>query len=149
MDRIMFKSKLHRARVTQAELYYEGSLTLDTELMEAADFVPYEKVSVVNVNNGQRFDTYLIPGEAGSRTVCVNGAAARLVSVDDQVIIISYTTLTKKLASTNRQWCWLTTTTTSSIRPTRLFTEPRLFQQISSHKKTIEKETRSSSARGR
>lgn len=94
----MFKSKLHRARVTQAELYYEGSLTLDTELMAAADFVPYEKVSVVNVNNGERFDTYLIPGEAGSRTVCVNGAAARLVSVDDQVIIISYTTLSDEEA---------------------------------------------------
>jgi len=89
----MFKSKIHRARITQADLYYEGSLTIDTELMEAADLVAYEKVSVVNINNGERFETYVIPGKAGSRDICLNGAAARKGHVDDEIIIISYTTM--------------------------------------------------------
>jgi len=95
MNRIMCKSKIHRAHITQAELYYEGSLTLDTVLMEAADMVPYEKVQVVNVNNGARFDTYLIPGKKNSGVVCLNGAAARLGAVGDQVIIITYGTYTE------------------------------------------------------
>jgi aspartate 1-decarboxylase len=90
MQRIMCKSKIHRAHITQSELYYEGSLTLDTTLMEAAGMVPYEKVQVVNVNNGSRFETYLIEGKKNSGTVCLNGAAARLGAVGDQVIIISY-----------------------------------------------------------
>ena len=77
MERIMFKSKIHRATITQAELHYEGSLTIDTELMDAADLLPYEKVSIVNINNGERLETYIIPGERGSRTICLNGAAAR------------------------------------------------------------------------
>lgn len=93
MNRIMFKSKLHRARITQADLYYEGSLTIDAELMELADLVAYEKVSVVNINNGERFETYVIPGAAGSRDICLNGAAARKGHVGDEVIIISYTSL--------------------------------------------------------
>jgi aspartate 1-decarboxylase len=88
MNRVMFKSKLHRARVTQAELYYEGSLTIDRDLMEAADLLAYEKVSVVNV----------IPGERGSKDICLNGAAARLGAVGDEVIIISYTTLSDEEA---------------------------------------------------
>jgi aspartate 1-decarboxylase len=95
MNRIMCKSKIHRAHITQAELYYEGSLTLDTALMEAADMIPYEKVQVVNVNNGARFDTYLIPGKKHSGVVCLNGAAARLGAVGDQVIIITYGTYTE------------------------------------------------------
>jgi aspartate 1-decarboxylase len=93
MNRVMFKSKLHRARVTQAELYYEGSLTIDENLMEAADLIAYEKVAVVNINNGARFETYVIPGARGSKHICLNGAAARLGAVGDEVIIISYTTL--------------------------------------------------------
>jgi aspartate 1-decarboxylase len=93
MNRVMFKSKLHRARVTQAELYYEGSLTIDENLMEAADLIAYEKVAVVNINNGARFETYVIPGARGSKDICLNGAAARLGAVGDEVIIISYTTL--------------------------------------------------------
>ncbi len=93
MNRVMFKSKIHRARITQADLYYEGSLTIDTELMEAADLVAYEKVSVVNINNGERFETYVIPGASGSRDICLNGAAARKGHVDDEIIIISYTTV--------------------------------------------------------
>lgn len=90
MKRIMFKSKIHRARVTQAELYYEGSITIDTDLMTRADILEYEKVQVVNVNNGNRFETYALRGEAGSGTVCLNGAAARLGHVGDEVIIITY-----------------------------------------------------------
>ncbi|MDD5362612.1 MAG: aspartate 1-decarboxylase [Ignavibacteria bacterium] len=90
MQRIMCKSKIHRAHITQAELYYEGSLTLDTVLMDAAGMIPYERVQIVNVNNGSRFETYLIPGKRNSGVVCLNGAAARLGAVGDQVIIISY-----------------------------------------------------------
>jgi len=86
----MCKSKIHRATVTQAELYYEGSLTLDTTLMESANMLPYEMVQVVNLNNGERFETYLIPGEKDSGVVCLNGPAARLGSVSDEIIIISY-----------------------------------------------------------
>jgi len=90
MRRVMCKSKIHRATVTQAELHYEGSLTLDTALMEAADMLPYERVQVVNVNNGQRLETYLIPGKRNSGIVCLNGPAARHGAVGDHVIIITY-----------------------------------------------------------
>jgi len=98
MTRFMFKSKIHRAVITQAELYYQGSLTIDEELMEAADLLPYEKVSVVNVNNGERFETYVITGERGSGVICLNGAAARKGSVGDEVIIISYASMTSEEA---------------------------------------------------
>ena len=90
MLRTMCKSKIQRATITQAELYYEGSLTLDVDLMNAADMRSYEKVQVVNINNGIRFETYLIPGESGSGVVCLNGPAARLGVVGDEIIIISY-----------------------------------------------------------
>lgn len=90
MKRILFKSKIHRATITQAELYYEGSLTLDAELMRAADMLPYEKIAIVNNNNGERFETYLIEGPAGSGVVCLNGAAARKGSIGDEIIIITY-----------------------------------------------------------
>lgn len=100
MTRFMFKSKIHRAVVTQAELYYEGSLTVDTELMEAADLLVYEKISVVNVNNGERFETYLIPGEPGSGVICLNGAAARKGAVGDEIIIISYASMNEEEART-------------------------------------------------
>lgn len=88
--RILCKSKIHRATVTEANLNYEGSLTLDPLLMEAAGLVPFEQVHVLNLNNGERFETYLIEGERGSGTVCVNGAAARLVQVGDPVIVLAY-----------------------------------------------------------
>ncbi len=88
--REMCKSKIHGAIVTQTELYYEGSITIDEELLEAAEILPYEKVQVVNLNNGARFETYTIPSERGSGTICLNGPAARLGVVGDQVIIISY-----------------------------------------------------------
>ncbi|GBF41575.1 aspartate alpha-decarboxylase [Leptospira ellinghausenii] len=84
------KGKIHRAVVTEAELHYEGSLTVDLDLMELAGMKPYEQVSVVNVNNGARFETYLIVGERGSGTICLNGAAARLGMKGDKVIIITY-----------------------------------------------------------
>ncbi len=90
MLRTICKSKIHRVTVTQAELYYEGSLTLDRTLMDAADIREYEKVQVVNINNGNRFDTYIIEGPRDSGVVCLNGAAARLASVGDEIILISY-----------------------------------------------------------
>jgi aspartate 1-decarboxylase len=90
----MLKAKLHRLRVTEADLYYEGSITVDEELLDTAGLLPYEKVQVVNVNNGHRLETYTIPGEAGARTVCLNGPAARLAAPGDEVIVIAYADLT-------------------------------------------------------
>jgi aspartate 1-decarboxylase len=90
MRRTMCKSKIHRAVLTGADLHYEGSLTLDRDLMDAADLLPFEKVQVVNVNNGSRLETYVIEGERGSGTIQLNGAAARLGAVGDHVIVISY-----------------------------------------------------------
>jgi len=95
---MMMKSKLHRATVTEANLQYVGSITIDTALMEAADILPNEKVQIVNNNNGARFETYVIPGERFSGTICLNGAAARQVQVGDQVIIISYAMLSDEAA---------------------------------------------------
>ncbi len=86
----VLKSKIHRVRVTQAELNYVGSITIDEDLMDAANIIANEKVQIVNNNNGARFETYVIKGERGSGVVCLNGAAARLVQVGDVVIIISY-----------------------------------------------------------
>jgi len=86
----VLKSKIHRARVTQAELNYVGSITIDEALIEAANIIPNEKVQIVNNNNGARFETYVIKGERGSGVICLNGAAARLAQVGDIVIIISY-----------------------------------------------------------
>ena len=88
--RIMLKSKIHRARVTDANIDYEGSITIDRKLMQAADILPYEQVQVLNVNNGARLATYAIEGEEGSGKICLNGAAARLVVNGDIVIILSY-----------------------------------------------------------
>lgn len=86
----VLKSKLHRIRITQAELHYVGSITIDQDLMEAANLLEGEKVQVVNVNNGERLETYVITGERGSGTICMNGPAARKVQVGDIVIVISY-----------------------------------------------------------
>jgi aspartate 1-decarboxylase len=88
----MCKSKIHRVTVTDANLNYQGSITIDEDLMDAADILPYEKVQVVNNNNGARFETYVIKGKRGTGTICLNGAAARLVQPGDIVIIISYAT---------------------------------------------------------
>lgn len=86
----VFKSKIHRAKVTQAELHYVGSITLDQDLMDAANILENEKVQIVNINNGERLETYVIKGERGSGTVCLNGPAARKVQVGDVIIIVSY-----------------------------------------------------------
>lgn len=94
MLRTVCKSKLHGATVTEANIQYTGSLTLDAQLMKAADLVPYEQVHVVDVDNGVRVITYCIEGRAGSGTVCVNGAAARLIQAGDTVIVISYAQVT-------------------------------------------------------
>ncbi len=90
MLRTMCKGKIHRATVTQANLNYIGSITIDQDLLDAADIYPYEKVQVVNINNGSRLETYTIPGARGSGVICLNGAAARLTAEGDIVIIISY-----------------------------------------------------------
>lgn len=87
----VLKSKIHRVRVTQADLNYIGSVTIDQNLMDAAGLIEHEKVQIVNVNNGERLETYVIKGKKGSGTICLNGPAARKVEVDDVVIIISYT----------------------------------------------------------
>jgi aspartate 1-decarboxylase len=88
--RTMLKSKIHRATVTEADIHYEGSITIDRELMEAADILPYEKVQVLDIDSGSRLETYAIEGEAGSGVICINGAAARLVHPGDKVIILTY-----------------------------------------------------------
>jgi len=90
MQRIMLKSKIHRATVTGADLHYEGSVTIDRDLMDAADIVSYEKVAVWNVTNGNRLETYAIEGQRGSGVICLNGAAARLMAPKDLVIIASF-----------------------------------------------------------
>jgi aspartate 1-decarboxylase len=96
----MLKGKIHRARVTRCNVDYEGSITIDRDLMEAADLLPYERVDVLNINNGARFNTYAIEGERGSGEICLNGAAARLVAKGDIVIILSYHVVTENEAVT-------------------------------------------------
>ncbi len=88
--RMMLKGKIHRARVTEADLHYEGSVTIDPDLMDAADILPFEQVHLLDIDNGNRLQTYAIEGVRGSGEVCVNGAAARLVTVGDLVIILAY-----------------------------------------------------------
>jgi aspartate 1-decarboxylase len=89
----VLKSKIHRAKVTQAELNYVGSITIDEDLIEAANIIPNEKVQIVNNNNGARFETYVIKGKRGSGIVCLNGATARLAQIGDIVIIMSYASM--------------------------------------------------------
>jgi aspartate 1-decarboxylase len=97
----VFKSKIHRAVVTQADLNYVGSVTIDEELMEAAGLFEHERVQIVNINNGERLETYVIKGERGSGTICLNGPAARKVHVGDLVIIIGYCFLTPEELKTH------------------------------------------------
>jgi aspartate 1-decarboxylase len=102
MFRTMLKSKLHRATVTQADLHYVGSVTIDEDLMDAADLLAGEQVSIVDIDNGARLETYVIPGPRGSGVIGINGAAARLVHEGDLVIIISYCAVTDAEARTLR-----------------------------------------------
>lgn len=94
----MLKSKIHRATVTQAELNYVGSITVDSELLEKSGILEYEKVQIVDVDNGNRFETYTIAGESGSGVICLNGAAARCVSVGDKIIIMAYASISPEEA---------------------------------------------------
>ena len=96
----LLKCKIHRASVTDANLNYEGSITLDKALMDAAGILPFEKVGILDINNGARFDTYVIEGERNSGTICLNGAAARMVQKGDLVIIVSYISMTPEEAKT-------------------------------------------------
>lgn len=101
MQRIMMKGKIHRATITDTNVDYEGSITIDSLLLESANILPYEQVHVVDINNGSRFETYVIKGAPGSGKICVNGAAARLVAKEDKVIIIAYAVLDDEVA---RDW---------------------------------------------
>lgn len=103
----MLKAKIHRATVTQAELDYVGSITVDMDLLEQAGILEYEKVQIVDVNNGSRFETYTIAGERGSGVMCLNGAAARMVQTGDKIILMAYAQVTPEEAS--------------ELRPTVLF----------------------------
>ncbi|MCQ2249958.1 MAG: aspartate 1-decarboxylase [Bacteroidales bacterium] len=111
----VLKSKIHRVSVTQANLEYIGSITIDEELMEAANIIENEKVQVVNINNGERLETYVIKGERGSGCVCLNGPAARKVVVGDIVIIISYATMDFEEAKSFKPWVIFPDTRTNKL----------------------------------
>lgn len=97
----VLKSKIHRVKITQAELHYVGSITIDEDLMDAANVVENEKVQIVNINNGERLETYIIKGERGTGEICLNGPAARKAQVGDIIIIISYCTIDQKEAKSH------------------------------------------------
>lgn len=109
------KSKIHKVTVTEANLQYVGSITIDEDLMDAANLIENEKVQVVNINNGERLETYVIKGERGSGTICLNGPAARKVVVGDVVIIISYALMDFGEAKTFRPWIVFPDTETNSV----------------------------------
>ncbi|MDE5745884.1 MAG: aspartate 1-decarboxylase [Paramuribaculum sp.] len=111
----VLKSKIHRVTVTQANLNYIGSITIDSLLMEAAGILPGERVYIVNNNNGERLDTYVIPGDPGSGVICLNGAAARKVQPGDIVIIMSYATMTPEEARTFKPSVIFPDTETNSL----------------------------------
>lgn len=111
----VLKSKIHRVTVTQANVDYVGSITIDTELLEAANIIRGEKVQVVNVTNGERLETYAIPGEAGSGVVCLNGAAAHKASVGDVIIIISYASMDFEEAKEFQPWVIFPETATNKL----------------------------------
>jgi aspartate 1-decarboxylase len=99
MELTMLKGKIHRATVTDANINYNGSITIDQDLMEAAGILEYEQVQVVDINNGSRLETYVIAGERGSKVMCLNGAAARLVQVGDRIIVLCYAQMTPQEAA--------------------------------------------------
>ena len=102
----MLKAKIHRATVTQAELDYVGSITVDMDLLEQAGILEYEKVQIVDVNNGSRFETYTIAGERGSGVMCLNGAAARMVQTGDKIILMAYAQVTRRKHQSFVQRCF-------------------------------------------
>ena len=109
------KSKIHKVTVTEANLQYVGSITIDQDLMDAANLIENEKVQVVNINNGERLETYVIKGERGSGTICLNGPAARKVVVGDVVIIISYALMDFEEAKTFKPWLVFPDTETNTL----------------------------------
>lgn len=111
----VLKSKIHRVTVTEANLNYVGSITIDAALMEAANIIEGEKVQIVNVNNGERIETYVIPGERGGGQICLNGAAARKAAVGDVVIIISYASMNFEEAKRFRPWVVFPDTATNRL----------------------------------
>jgi aspartate 1-decarboxylase len=102
MFRTLMKAKIHRATVTESNLNYVGSITIDEDILDAVDMIPNEKVQIVNNNNGARFETYIIPGKRGSGVMCLNGAAARLVQEGDTIIVISYAMYDEAEAKTHQ-----------------------------------------------
>jgi aspartate 1-decarboxylase len=115
MEIEVLKSKIHRVTITQADLNYVGSVTIDEDLLDAANMVPGEKVSIVNANNGERLDTYIIKGERGSGCICLNGPAARRAQVGDVVIIISYCRMDFEEAKTFKPWVVFPDTATNKL----------------------------------
>ena len=115
----MLKGKIHRAAVTQAELNYVGSITIDSSLLEAAGILEYEMVQIVDVENGNRFETYTIAGEAGSGMICLNGAAARQVQIGDHVIIMAYADMTVEEAREHKPYVVFTDEKNAIARVTR------------------------------
>lgn len=111
----VLKSKIHRATITQANLHYVGSITIDEDLLDAANMIAGEKVQVVNVNNGQRLETYIIKGERGSGDVCLNGPAARMCTAGDVVIIISYALMDFEEAKAFKPWIVFPDTATNRV----------------------------------
>jgi len=109
------KSKIHKVTVTEANLQYVGSITIDEDLMDAANLIENEKVQVVNINNGERLETYVIKGQRGSGIICLNGPAARKVVVGDVVIVISYATMDFEEAKTFKPWLVFPDTETNSV----------------------------------
>lgn len=107
MQRFMLKSKIHRATVTDADLNYQGSITIDEKLLEEAMMLPFEKVEIYNLNNGERFSTYIIKGKRNSGTICLNGAAARKVAKGDLIIIATYVLVDEKEAASWKPKCVL------------------------------------------
>ena len=102
MNITLLKSKIHRAVITQADLDYVGSITIDTKLLREAGIMEYEKVQIADINNGNRFETYTIAGEEGSGIICINGAAAKCVNVGDKIIIMAYADMTPEEAATHK-----------------------------------------------
>lgn len=111
----VLKSKIHRVTVTEANLNYVGSITIDADLLDAANMIAGEKVQIVNANNGERLETYIIKGERGSGSICINGPAARKAQVGDVVIIISYATMDFEEAKTFSPWVVFPDTTTNKL----------------------------------
>ena len=124
--RTMLKSKIHRATVTDANLHYEGSVTVDPVLMEAADLLPFEQVHLLDIDNGARLETYVIEGERGSREVCVNGAAAHLIHRGDTLIIVSYDTLSEDEAKRHEPKLVYVDETNNIVRTSHAIETPAL-----------------------